>query len=201
MGTHLISPKAACAGMAVGLLLTLGATGAQAGPGQAVGTPAPNIVLGGSSVIQTLFVYDEPNSTVGSSLVYTVLPGMSAPLTIGGTARKLVLATFGAEAACYGGDKGSPDWCVTRIIARTGTGAIVPLQPYAGDGTDFAFDSTDRGTETDASWEQKQMSRGRVLAPGTYKIEVEARVKRFGVATPTFWTGERALTIQVINVP
>src|SRR4051812_8265899 len=119
MSTHFISPKAACAGMAVGFLLALWASGVQAGPGQAVGAPTPKIVIGGSSVVQTLFVYDEPNSTVGSSLVYTVLPGMSVPLTIGGTARKLVLAAFGAEAACYGGDKGSPDWCVTRIIART----------------------------------------------------------------------------------
>src|SRR5262249_26069779 len=158
-------------GMTVALLLALGASGAQAAAGQAVGAPTPNVVIGGSSVAQTLFAYDEPNSTVGSTVTYIVLPGMSVPLTITGN-RKLVLASFGAEAACYGGDRDSPDWCVTRIIARTGAGAIIPLQPNAGDGTDFAFDSTDRGTETDASWEQKQMTRGRVLAPGTYKIDV-----------------------------
>jgi hypothetical protein len=199
MSTHFISPKAACAGMAVGLLLALGASGAQAGRSQAVGAPAPNTVIGGSSVVQTLFVYDEPNSTVGSSVVYTLLPGMSAPLTIGG-ARKLVIATFGAESACYGGDKNSPDWCVTRILARDGVNEYI-FQPTSGNGTDFAFDSTDSGTETSASWEAHQMTRGRVLKPGTYKIEVEARVKQFGVATPTFWTGERTLTVQVVNVP
>jgi hypothetical protein len=194
---RIFKTTAICVGATAGLLVALESAGVQAAPkGQVVGkggTAGPAII--GGSVSQTVFIADEPNSTIGSTEIYETLPGMSTTITIPGDKGKLVIATFGAESACYGGDEGSPDWCVVRVVASDGG----PFNPYLGDGTDYAFDSTDNGAESSASWEQHQLTRGKVLKPGIHRIKVQGRVKRFGVATPTFWTGERTLTIQVID--
>ena len=159
----------------------------------------PPTTVAGGTVSQTKFIYDTANSTVGSSTTWTALPGMSVTVNITGTTSKFgkfVLVTFGAESACYGGEAGQPDWCKIRIVAGN-----KQFNPGAGETDDFAFDSTDNGSETAASWESHQVTRGAYLSPGYHTITVQGATTQFGSTAPTFWTGERTMLVQVIDPP
>jgi hypothetical protein len=89
-----------CLGVAAGLLLGFEGSSAQAASkGQQASKSrtgaAPRVVIGGTSVSQTIFAYDNPDSIVGSAETYATLPGMIVTVTLAKT--QLVLATFGAE--------------------------------------------------------------------------------------------------------
>jgi hypothetical protein len=150
------------------------------------------LVLSGGAVVQTKIAYDAAN-VVLTSETFTDVASMEVTITTSKV--QLVVATFGAESACYGGDVGQLDWCSIRIVAN----ASRLMQPADGDGANFAFDSTDNGTRSFASWQQHQVTRALKLRPGTYKIHVQARVVRFGTAVPNFSIGERTLLVQVID--
>ena len=83
---------------------------------------------------------------------------------------RLVIARFTAESACYG--SGSGNWCSVRIVARRGSTEI-EFDPVVG--TDYAFDSTDNGTETGNPWEGHAVNRSKRLSSGQYQILVQAR--------------------------
>jgi hypothetical protein len=68
----------------------------------------------------------------------------------------------------------------------------------------YAFDSTDRGTETSASWESHAMDRHRCIFNGNgnatknVPIEVEWNVTNFdGGVAPRFWLDDWSLTVEL----
>jgi hypothetical protein len=99
---------------------------------------------------------------------------------------------FSAESACYGGDVGSPEWCSVQILVD----GVQAIPNNCKNASDFAFDSTDNGNETNASWESHAMERWIRVAEGTHRVLVQGKATQFGSAPPTFWTGERNLTIE-----
>ncbi|MBV9487251.1 MAG: hypothetical protein JO246_14485 [Frankiaceae bacterium] len=154
--------------------------------------PATNVT--GQGIDQVVVAYDGPNSTVGSAPTPAPLPGMTVQITVPSGFTALLIARFSAESACYGGDAGQPEWCTATIKANG-----VEMSPQTG--SDFAFDSTDNGAESNASWESHAMERVRRVPAGTYTVRVFGLTTLFGTSQPTFWTGERVLTVESSLTP
>lgn len=134
-----------------------------AGAGIAV---AATTTSGGTSVSRVR-VLTEDAATVWTGGVYANL----GSLTIYAGAGSVLLATFSAEVACYGGS----GWCNVRILVDGAEAAPVV-------GTDFAFDSTDGGTETFSSWESHSMQRTRIVGSTlTHTITVQVAQVGAGV--------------------
>jgi hypothetical protein len=82
-------------------------------------------------------------------------------------------ATFNAESSCYGGSS----YCKVRLVYRTvGSGDNWEMLPTVG--SEFAFDSTNGGTEQSNSWEGHSVTRSTLapLLPGLYEVSVQIAV-------------------------
>ncbi|MEZ5167631.1 MAG: S-layer homology domain-containing protein [Acidimicrobiales bacterium] len=109
--------------------------------------------------------------------------GLSASVTIPAGHTGVIEVVYSAESACYNG--GSGGWCK---ITLKNNGAPV------GDG-DFAFDSSDGGTEGSASYESHAMVRvTEELGAGTYVFTAESSL---GNSNPTFRLDDMTLTATV----
>lgn len=85
---------------------------------------------------------------------------------------------FTAESACSGGTGGH--WCVVAVVVDDGAVSVAPNA-----GGEFAFDSTDNGTETAYSWEGHTMKRTTgMLGPGSHTINFRGWVTSSAVE---FW--------------
>jgi hypothetical protein len=128
-----------------------------------------------------------------SSTTYTALPGMTASFTTPKDTITLLDIRFSAESACYGGDAGQPDWCSVRIMVDGGQANPNNCK----NALDFAFDSSDNGSESAASWESHAMERFVSVPGGTHRVVVEGAIRQFGTNADIFWTGERNLTVEM----
>ncbi len=127
------------------------------------------------------------DSEITTSSVLVDLPGTSATVSIPEGRTGTVLATFSGESACSGGGAGA--WCRIRILVN-GTEAFP-----AGASSDFAFDSSDGGTETPGSWESHAIQRAvEGLPAGDYDVTVQWG----GVGGPTFEIDDWQLVAQVL---
>jgi len=180
---------AACAAVAAGI----GVGGSLAIAGSTSGQPltpnSPSLIANGHGIDAVAVSESGNNSTVGSTTTQTLLPGMQVRITVPTGHTAILIARFSAESACYGGDTAQPDWCIATI--KVGN---VEMRPQTGG--DFAFDSTDNGSESAASWESHAMERWLQVGAGTYTVHVYGSTTKFGTAQPTFWTGERELTVE-----
>lgn len=120
----------------------------------------------GGAVTRTAILTQDSAST-HSGTTATTLGTVSINVDAGAT----VLVTFSAESACTG----VTGYCTARILFDGSEAS-----PVAGN--DFAFDSTNNGTETATSWEAHSMQRvATALMAGTYTVEVEVRQSAAGV--------------------
>jgi hypothetical protein len=130
------------------------------GPQGPAGAAAPGYVAAVSS--QTSGTVVTTNSTA-----FVDLAGSSETFTVptGETAR--IYAIFSAESACYGA--GANHACGVRIVVDGNE-----LNPAVG--TNFAFDSTDDGDETDSSSESHAIARSsETLSAGSHTVKVQYR--------------------------
>lgn len=181
--------------VAVSIAATVATTVAVAGDAgpQGASDPAARAVLvggsGGSLYAVRVNTQNSPFTTSSSAYVTYMTVFVPVP------PRRAVLinADFMAETACYGGGT-DPAWCRARI----NIGGVEANPKADADPSTFALDSTDRGTETDASWEGHAMSRCRVVrnASGvtiSVPVQVRLRVQDFNAAPPTFWVDDSKL--------
>lgn len=115
--------------------------------------------------------------TLASSTAATAwvnVPGATATFTVPAFTTDLFVAHFTAESVCYG----ASGWCPVRILLNG-----VEMDPAAG--TDFAFDSSDGGTASPASWESHAVGRSRAFttssAPLTVTVQVQYMVTNPGM--------------------
>ena len=101
-------------------------------------------------------------ATVTSSTSYVDLPGASLNITVPAGQVMLLTATFSAESRC----SGASGFCTAKIIIGGTDGT-----PDVDD--DFAFDSTDSGSEGTSSWEARSFTRYRTLGAGNYTVTVQ----------------------------
>jgi hypothetical protein len=156
--------------------------------GQKVGAaPQSSLNAKAGTVSEVVVRASDFNDTSNSSTSLSLIPGMSAKVTVPARHRALFDMRFSAEISCTGGT--SPDWCIAEIL-------VDGVEAAPGDGTDMAIDSTDNGTESLASWEGHAMERVAIVGPGSHIVTVIGGVTDFGNSgTMTFWTGERTLVV------
>jgi hypothetical protein len=144
---------------------------------------------GGSLYAVRVNTQNSPFTTSSSAYVtyMTVLVPVPPARTV------LINADFMAETACSGGGT-DPAWCQARI----NIGGIEANPKTDADPSTFALDSTDSGTETDASWEGHAMSRCRAVRNASsvtinVPVQVRLRVQNFDATPPTFWVDDSKL--------
>jgi hypothetical protein len=131
---------------------------------------------------------DAPTGDVTSSATFRDINGMSSTITF--TKPSILLVTLTAESICWGGSGAGR--CSVRILAD-GVGELSP-----GFGNNFAFDSTNEGSETDHSWEGHAMQRSsNVLPPGTYTVRPQFAVVGPGV---NFQMDDVHVTVEAVQV-
>jgi hypothetical protein len=116
------------------------------------------------SVVETQVVTgSSPSST--NSTTFADVAGATTTVTVPAGQEARLLIRFSAESACSGGT----GWCSVQILVDA-TGAAPNV------GADFAFDSTDAGAESSASWESHAMERTIVVPAGVHVVKVQALV-------------------------
>jgi hypothetical protein len=157
-----------------------------AGPAGPTGPVGPAGVAAPGYVAQVVSQTSASSSSTNSQ-TFTDLSGSSQTITVptGETARLYV--TFSAESACSGGT----GFCGVRVTVDGNE-----ISPVAGN--DFAFDSTDNGTETSSSWESHSMTRVTdTLAAGNHTIVVQMRTTQ---AATTLRLDDWAVVVQRTRV-
>ncbi len=141
----------------------------------------------------------KPRTT--SSEKFIPLPGASTKITIPAGANVLVNLALTAESRCNEPGSTAPDWCEVRILVD-GQEASPQASTFSPD--TYAFDSTDRGTESVASWESHAMDRHKCVynqnsrTAKTVPVEVQWKVTNFdGGAAPRFWLDDWSFTVQL----
>jgi len=171
------------------------AQGESDNPQGAGGAIAAIVTHTGGVTTQTRKV-GSPDIFTTTSTSYVTLTATS--LSLAGTS--LLQATFSGESACYHSTTAADgsDWCTLRIMV-CGPAGCTEMNPVAGN--NFAFDSTDGGRETFASWESHSISRfSNCLGAGTYRVLVQvAVVDNAPVAPPTFWLDDWTLSVERMN--
>jgi hypothetical protein len=144
---------------------TTGAQGAQGGAG-AQG-------VAGSDAVADVGMTSQGTSFPTTSPTFTPIPNLAQTVTVPAGTQRRLLATFSGESVCTGG--ALPGWCSLRMLVDG-----VQLAPAVG--PDFAFDSTDDGSEGSASFESHSIQRYSAnLAAGPHTVTVEVSVQ--GAAT------------------
>jgi len=190
--------KTTIVGAAAVALVTGGAIAASAGSSssthrQAVGAEragtAANLTSSASGISKVAVATSAGNDISTSTKIDTLLPGMSVRITVPARHKALLISRFSAESACYGGDA-NPNWCIAKVL-------VDGVEASPGDGSDFAFDSTDNGTESSTSWESHALERASIVGPGVHTVKVVGAVTDFGgTGAQVFWTGERTLVVE-----
>jgi hypothetical protein len=119
------------------------------------------------------YVVRQDAATTTSSTSFVTIPGAVAPVTVsdGGD---LIIASFTAESACYSSSTAAR-WCSVRLIlVNRSNGAVTQMLPASG--IDFAFDSTNLGRETSASWQGHSMDRAYRIGNGSYYVIAQQAV-------------------------
>jgi hypothetical protein len=112
----------------------------------------------------------------------------------------LVSVDYNAEAACYGGGAGNPNWCELMVMIGGVEGS--PQASTTSLGDTYAFASTDNGAATSSSWGGHALSRHRCVrnasnAPLAVPVSVQWKILQFGATTSTFWLDDSAMVIQM----
>jgi hypothetical protein len=158
-----------------------GTTGVQGAAG-AQGPAGPQGPAG-SDAIPGIGVTSQAAPFVATTSTFTAMANLQQTVTVPAGGQRRLVATFSGESVCVGG--AGPGWCSLRILVDG-----VELTPNVG--SDFAFDSTDGGTEGSASLESHSIQRFSAnLAAGPHTVTVEASVQ--GAAT-SFGVDDMVLT-------
>lgn len=163
----------------------------------------PEVVMqqGGAHYYKRVLSSTKPRITRSRDFVR--LPGATprfgawVPLEPGQAA--LINVSFSAESRCSEPGSNAQDWCEVRILID-GTEGHPRASSFLPD--TFAFDSTDSGTNTVASWEAHTMDRHQCVRNGTHAprrvpVEVQWKVTNFdGGIPPSFWLDDWSLVIE-----
>jgi hypothetical protein len=140
-----------------------------------VATPLSAATTLSATTLTAVKLVRETTATTTGSTTFVNVPGAVTTLTIPANSRAIILASFTAESACYGGT----GWCSVRILLNG-----VEMDPVVG--TDFAFDSSDANSETSQSWESHAVERSKLYtntstAAVTVTVQVQYMVTAAGM--------------------
>jgi hypothetical protein len=182
--------KSGLAGSTLGVALVL--VGALALAGAAVATTVAvglndSVQAGAAKKTTVVRFAGPPQSTAAQT--FQDIPGTLATITF--TRPSILLVTLTAESSCFNNPPSpSATWCSARIMVD-GVGELAPAS-----GNDFAFDSSDQGTESQSSFEGHAMQRSsNVLPPGTYTVRPQFAV----IGPATFQIDDVHVTVEAVQ--
>lgn len=173
-------------------------------PGPVIKNPSlgePDIVVytAGAHYFKKAVTSTKPRTT--SSEHFIPFPGAKTEVVIPAGTNALVNVAFTAESRCNEIHSNSQNWCEVRIMVD-GVEASPAASSFPPD--TYAFDSTDSGTETTASWESHAMDRHQCVRNqhgNTRKVvpvAVHWKVTNFdGGNAPNFWLDDWSLTVEL----
>ncbi len=132
---------------------------------------------------------------------FVPLKGAKTYITVPAGKNVLVNTAFTAESRCSEPGSSASNWCEVSIRVG-GKEAYPKASTFPAD--TYAFDSTDNGTETNASWESHAMDRHMCVnnAKGKKKkkvpVQVFWKVTNFDAGSaPNFWLDDWSFTVQL----
>jgi hypothetical protein len=137
---------------------------------------------------------------VTSATTFADVPGTLTTIFVPGNATVLVSVDYNAEAACYGGGTGNPNWCELMVMIGGVEGS--PQASTTSLSDTYAFAATDNGVATASSWRGHALSRHRCIrnttaAPLAVQVSVQWKILQFGADTSTFWLDDSAMVVQM----
>jgi len=201
--------KVVALAIAIGVGAGFAAGGAFAGPlpPQQPALSAPAVFSGGVAGAIDQVAWRTSNApstkTFAAGNTYENLPGAYQSIFVPPNKRALIIARFTAESRCntVKNPDPTPSWCLLRMMI--GPGAGVEMNPQASAQPDsFSFDSPDRGTESDASWEGHAADRSYIVSGGpngtTYVVRVQWAVTNTNLQ---YWLDDWHLTVERALLP
>jgi hypothetical protein len=143
------------------------------------------------------------NSSAAGSSTFADLPGTLTTVFVPAGSAVLVSVNFDAEAACYGGGAGNPNWCELMVMIGGVEGS--PQASTTSLGDTYAFASTDNGAASANSWRGHALSRHRCIrntstAPLAVPVSVQWKIVNFSPAagpSTGFWVDDSAMVVQM----
>jgi hypothetical protein len=137
---------------------------------------------------------------VTSATTFADVPGTLTTIFVPGGATVLVSVDYNAEAACYDGGAGNPNWC--ELMVNIGGVEGSPQASTTSLGDTYAFASTDNGAASVDSWRGHALSRHRCIrntstAPLAVAVSMKWKILQFGAAISTFWLDDSAMVVQM----
>ena len=157
------------------------------------------IYTSGAHYFKRAITSTKPRTTTSEKFI--TLPGAVTKISVPAGRDVLVNVAFTAESRCNEPGSIAQDWCEVRILVD-GTEAAPAASSFPPD--TYAFDSTDSGSETVASWESHAMDRHKCVFNSqsnltkVVPVEVQWKVTNFdGGSAPDFWLDDWSLTVQL----
>jgi hypothetical protein len=152
----------------------------------------------GAAFFKRVITNTSVNTT--SATTFADVPSTLTTIFVPAQTTVLVSVDYNAEAACYGGGAGNPNWCELMVMIGGVEGS--PQASTTSLGDTYAFASTDNGAASADSWRGHALSRHRCVrnasnAPLAVPVSVQWKILQFGTATSTFWLDDSAMVIQM----
>lgn len=162
--------------------------------------PDVEVYTAGAHYYKVALTSTKPRTTRTEKFV--TVPGARTRIVVPAGRAALVNVGFTAESRCNESGSTEPNWCEVRITVD-GAEAAPAASSFAPD--TYAFDSTDQGSETVASWESHAMDRHKCVDNSKGKttkvvpVEVQWKVTNFGAGTPapSFWLDDWSMTVEL----
>jgi hypothetical protein len=152
----------------------------------------------GAAFFKRVITNTSVNTT--SATTFADVPSTLTTIFVPAQTTVLISVDYNAEAACYGGGVGNPNWCELMVMIGGVEGS--PQASTTSLGDTYAFASTDNGAASADSWRGHALSRHRCVrnasnAPLAVPVSVQWKILQFGTATSTFWLDDSAMVIQM----
>lgn len=159
---------------------------------------AVEVFTSGATFYKRVVTNTSVNTT--ASTTFANVPGTLTTVFVPPLTNVLISVDFSAEAACYGGSVGDPNWC--ELMVQIGGAEGSPQASTTSLGDTYAFAATDNGQTTSASWRGHAMSRHRCIrnastAPLAVPVTMQWKIVQFGTVPSTFWLDDSAMVVQM----
>jgi hypothetical protein len=134
--------------------------------------------------LQKVKVVRQNATNTTSSTTWVDIPGAVTTFTVPSYYEHLFIARFAAETSCYG----APGYCKVRVLVNG-----LEMEPVVG--SEYAFDSSDNGTETSSSWEGHAVERSKTVCGSFSNVTVKVQYS-VSVPTVTFRLDDWHLTVE-----
>jgi hypothetical protein len=162
---------------------------------------AVEVFTSGTTFFKRVVTNTSVNTTIDT--VFADVPGTPTTIFVPPGSAVMVSVNFDAEAACYGGGTGDPNWCELMVMIGGVEGS--PQASTTSVGDTYAFASTDSSAASIGSWRGHALSRHRCIrntsaAPLAVPVSVQWKVVDFTAAggpTTRFWLDDSAMVVQM----